>query len=154
MTCLHSSPRCRAERGHRSRTERDRDDRGIIALVTLVIIGALILTIGLSASLIGQSHIAVTGETDRARSARELAAACVSEALFRLKKNEAYVGGTVPSAFGDCTVSVSGAGATRTIVAAASDVDLTQQVTVTATERLNGSGKAKAWEVMTWREGL
>ena len=127
--------------------------KGFIALMTVIIIGAMILSVGISAALIGQTEIVLSGQTDRGYAARSLASACVEEALHRLKLNDAYAGGTVPVGATDtCTVVVSGTGSSRTITATASSDIFTKSVVVAASLKQNAAGNAKAWHVDSWAE--
>ncbi|MEY4723406.1 MAG: hypothetical protein RLZZ324_919 [Candidatus Parcubacteria bacterium] len=132
------------------------DNRGLIAILTVVLIGALILAIGISSSLIGRTEIVQSGDFDREQATREVVASCVDEALHRLKLNSGYVGGTVPIGSNSCTVAVSGSGSTRTITANATIVivnSYTKRVTVTASKRSNVANSASGWGIDTWTEG-
>ena len=126
--------------------------RGFVGLVVIILIGALILAIGVAAAFIGQTQLIIAGQTDRAQSARQTVAACVEEALYRLKLDASYAGGTVPVGSLTCTVAVSGSGSSRTIVASAANGDITQAVTVTAALKQNVAASAKAWSVDSWVE--
>jgi hypothetical protein len=127
-----------------------RDQQGIIAMITVVVIGAMILSVGISAALIGQTEIILSGHTDREYAARSLATACVEEALHRLKLNAGYAGGTVPVGAESCSVTVTGSGAGRTITATASSAEFTKSISVTASLRQNSAGNARAWHIDAW----
>lgn len=126
--------------------------RGFIGLVTVIMIGALVLAIGLTAVFIGQTQIIISGQIDRAQVARQTVAACVDEALYRLKKDETYAGGTVNVGTLSCALAVTGSGASRTITASAAFGDITQAVTVSAALKQNGAGNARGWSVQSWTE--
>jgi hypothetical protein len=127
---------------------------GVIALLTIIIISAMILAVGVSAALIGQTEIALSGQSDREYAARSLASMCVEEALHRLKLNPAYVGGTLPIGTSDsCTVAVTGSGNNRTITATASSDVFTKSIVVATSIKQNGQGNAKAWHVDSYTEG-
>lgn len=128
------------------------DRRGIIALITVISIGALILTIGLSAAFIGQTEVVISGDVDAENAARTLALGCVEEAIYRLKKDEGYLGGTVPVGDDSCVVEVSGSGATRTIEAAATVLERTKRISVEAQLRQNAAANARGWSAESWTE--
>lgn len=128
------------------------DDRGMIGLLTVIVIGVTMLAVGITASFIGQTQLTVTGYADRGHLARTLAVTCLEEAAFRLKLNAAYVGGTVPIDAETCTVTVSGAGSTRTVTATATVDGHVKTIVATATLRQNAALSARAWSLSAWTE--
>lgn len=127
--------------------------RGVIGLLTILILSSVIMTVGLAAAHVSQTQIIMSGEVDREQTVRTALSACVEEALFRLRRDAAYVGGTVPVNAGtQCVVGVSGAGSTRTLVITGTDGAQTLTVSVEASLRQNVSGKASGWAVSRWRE--
>lgn len=126
--------------------------RGFVGLVVIILIGVLIMVVGLAAAFIGQTQILIAGQIDRAQTARQAVAACVDEALYRLKFNPLYAGGAVTVDPLTCTVTVSGSGGSRTITATAANGDVNQAVTVTAVLRQNLPGNARAWSADSWVE--
>lgn len=128
-------------------------DQGVIALLAVIIIGAMIVAIGISTSFIAQTEIVLSGDVDREYSTRMLAVACLEEAAFRLKLNTAYVGGTIPIESDSCTVAISGSGSTRTVTATATVDGYTKTVTVVASLRQNAAANARAWTIDSWTEG-
>ena len=129
------------------------DRRGMIALVTVIVIGATLLTIGISAAMIGQTDLVISGHADRERSTRLLASACAEEALHRLKLNAAYSGGTIGIGTDSCTASVAGSGSTRTVTVSATVEGYTKSVIVGALLKQNVAGNARAWAIDSWSEG-
>jgi hypothetical protein len=130
---------------------RHQDSRGVVTLITVIIIGAVLMTVGLSSALISQTQLLSVTELDQAQRARQLAQGCLEEAVYRLRRDSGYVGGSVPLAAQSCTVSVSGSGTARTIVAAATIADFTQSLTVEVDYRSLPSG-AHAWVVEDWMQ--
>ncbi|HTK04555.1 MAG TPA: hypothetical protein VL500_03150 [Candidatus Eisenbacteria bacterium] len=124
----------------------------MIGLLTVIVIGALVLTIGIAASALGQSQLMLAGYADREDIARTLAIACLEESAYRLKLNSAYAGGTVPIGTDTCSVTVSGTGGTRTLTAAATLEGHTKTLTATATLKQNAALTAKAWSITAWSE--
>jgi len=123
-----------------------------VALITVIVLSALLLLIGLSASYIGQTEIIIAGQMDRGQHARTLAATCMEEALHRLKLDDTYSGGAIDIDSDSCTVTVTGAGASRTITSTASSGDFTKNVEVSASLRQNADTDASAWNIDSWAE--
>lgn len=126
--------------------------RGMVGLLTVIVIGAMMLAVGITASFIGQTQLTVTGYVDRGHLARTLAVTCFEEAAFRLKLNAAYVGGTVPIDTETCTVTVSGSGSTRTVTASATVDGHVKTIVATATLLQNAAQNARAWSLSAWAE--
>lgn len=131
---------------------RRQDHRGVTVLITVIIIGALIVTLGISAAFLGQSELIMTSNTDRANVARGLAASCVEEAMHRLKLNPAYTGGTIPIVSAQCTVTITGAGSGRTVTASATSGEITKTVSVIASLQQNTGLTASGWTIDAWQE--
>ncbi|MBN1585327.1 hypothetical protein JW899_03090 [Candidatus Uhrbacteria bacterium] len=125
---------------------------GVIGLLTVIILGVTVLTVGLAASWSSQTELLLVGDSDRGQYARQLASSCLDEALYRLKLDLNHAGGTVPVLSSECAVSVSGSGTERTLTATATDGDCSRTLEVTAELRANGSGNARSWYVRSWRE--
>jgi len=128
------------------------DRRGMIALMTVILLGAMLLIVGISAAFIGQTDVIIAGQIDRGHYVRSLAGTCVEEAMHRLKLDPAYIGGTIPIGPGNCTVTVSGSGTTRTVVGAATYDGFTKTIGVSASRRGNIAGNAHAWNIDSWQE--
>lgn len=127
------------------------DNRGVIALVTVVIIGALLLMVGLATAQIGQTQLVSVSQADRGQWARQYAVACVEEAVFRLRANPNFSGTTVPIDGYDCTVSLTGLGVNRTVTATSTVGDYTKTITAGLFFRSVAGGGA-AWTIDSWEE--
>ena len=91
------------------------NNRGAIALVTMVVLGTVIILVAFSIVILGMSsrHNAVQlSESDRVFVKTD---GCLEEALLQLSRDNAYAGGSYDVDGADCTVSVSGADNQRTI---------------------------------------
>lgn len=126
--------------------------RGVIGLFTVIILGIMVLSIGLVSSYAAQTELLMISSVDRGQYARQLASSCLDEALYRLKKDSSYSGGTVPILSSECQVTVGGSGNTRTITATATDGEAVKTLTVQAELRLNNGGNARSWYVQSWEE--
>ncbi len=126
--------------------------RGVVALITVIIMGASLLTIGLTIAFISQTELVISAGAGRERQALALAMSCLEEASHRLKNNSSYTGGTVPIDGNTCTVTVSGSGGTRTVTASSTVDVYTKGVSATFTLKQNAALNSKAWEVTAWSE--
>jgi hypothetical protein len=126
--------------------------RGAVALITVIMLGALVLTLGLAASYSSQTQIIASGDLDYERSLYGLVSACVDEAVFRLKFDPAYTGGTVPLGSESCAVTVSGSGNLRSIYASAAVSGYTKAVTVSVSTQTNSVGSSRRWTIGSWQE--
>ncbi|MBI4458327.1 hypothetical protein HY633_05170 [Candidatus Uhrbacteria bacterium] len=131
---------------------RTQERPGFIAMLTVVIIGALVLTLGIAAALQGQTETLMAGQADYEQYVRSVAQTCIDEALHRLKLDSGYAGGTVPIGADTCTVTVSGGGSSRTIVSTATSDVFTKVITVAASLKQNVPANARAWHVDAWTE--
>jgi len=125
---------------------------GIIGLVTVIVVGVMVLITGIAASYVGQTDTIVSGHNDRDLITRNLAESCLEEAFYRLKKDAAYAGGTVPVGSDTCMVAVSGGGATRTITVTAIIDDYTKSLTVSAVRQENAAANARGWKADSYVE--
>jgi hypothetical protein len=134
--------------------------RGVIALLTVVIIGAVMLTLGIASALSGHVQVIVAGQSAMANDVRELAASCLEEGIGRMKQNPNHPVSTVftvPMDSRSCTVTLtastgSGIGATRTLSSVATVEGFTKTLVATLTWRQNASGNAAGWAVTSWTE--
>jgi len=80
--------------------------RGYIALITVIIVGAIVLAMVISSTVIGiyQSHNGLLAEN--LAQADSLAAACAEKTLMELKNNENYLGNeTMNLGNGQCQIA-------------------------------------------------
>jgi hypothetical protein len=127
------------------------DNRGVIALVTVIVIGALLLMVGLATAQLGQTQLIVVGQADQGQWARHYAVACVEEAVFRLRRNPTFAGTTVPIDGYTCDVTVSGVGVYRDVVSTATVGDYTKSLTVQLYFQ-NVTGGGSTWTIESWEE--
>lgn len=93
-----------------------KNQNGLTALVTLVIISFVALLIALSVNLISLSEMQMGFEKSRSQKAFWAAEACLDEALIRLKRNPSYSGGSLAiDQVTSCTISISPSGNKRII---------------------------------------
>lgn len=127
-------------------------DAGIVALITVIVFGAIMLSMGIVTALVAQTQMLVAYSMGRERVARELVITCLDEAVYRLRQDSGYLGGTVPLDGNTCVVTVSGSGASRTVAATASVGGYVKAFTATATLKQNAALNAKGWSITAWQE--
>lgn len=108
-------------------------EAGFISLVTVLVMAAAAVAIGLSFStwsLSEQQHAYFDESSSESLYASD---SCVEEAFIRLKRNPAYAGGTVSVGDGSCSVAVTAAGSLRTIVASSTVRGFSRKIVATTT---------------------
>jgi len=141
----------------RTRSQRPKASqpvRGVVALLAVVIIAAIILAAGISAAFVAQTQIIISGHVEREQLVREALSACAEEALYRLKLDTGYAGGSLNFGNQTCTAAVAGSGLTRVVTVTAADGQYSQTVAIDALLKQNGSGKAKGWSITNWAESV
>lgn len=133
--------------------------RGFIALLSVIIIGAVLLIVGLATASLGQSQLVVAAGTHEEHRTRDYAAACLEEVMLRLKRNETTPFASYPAVVpmpgvpAACSVtSVTGSGTSRTVNVTSTAGFFTKAVTAALTKQTNPGGQAVAWTVTTWTE--
>ncbi len=122
------------------------NQRGMAALLTIVIISAATLIMAFNASLLGLGELDLGYTAQKGSQALSVADSCVEEALRRLRLNSSYSGGTLSSGNGSCTVNVEASGSNRTITTTSTVDEFHKKIQVTAT--LAGSNTT----INTWQE--
>ncbi len=85
-----------------------KDNRGVAALMVVVIIGAAVLLMSYSASLLGIGELDMGYVSQRGHEALALAEGCAEEALIRLRFNQNYTGSTLNIGDNSCIIFVTG----------------------------------------------
>lgn len=82
-------------------------ERGYIAIISVLIIGAVVLAIAVTVSLLaigeGQTSLALTKGED----ALQFSEGCMEDAMLKALNNNSYVGGTITRPEGTCTITAS-----------------------------------------------
>ncbi|TAN57948.1 hypothetical protein EPN15_02535, partial [Patescibacteria group bacterium] len=81
-------------------------ESGQLALLSLLIIGAITLAAALSASFVSRTEIGRGFRASQASTAQAVAESCFEEALYRLKSDSAYEGGNVNIGDGNCSITI------------------------------------------------
>jgi hypothetical protein len=112
---------------------KKRDERGIAALIVVVIIGAVALLMSLNASWFGIVDLDTGYISKKGEETATLADGCMDNALQRLRFDGSYSGETLNILSGSCIISVVSNGADRTITITAQDGNYSQGLVATAT---------------------
>lgn len=110
----------------------DHINRGYIALTTVLVVGVVLLTIGLSVSLIAISEGQLSLSGRRSESTRNITESCIEDALLRLS-NTNTVNTTVTLPEGVCSLVVnSTVGNTWTFTLTGTSETVTKKIQVVA----------------------
>ncbi len=128
------------------------NQEGVAALITIIVIFALILTTGLAVAKFSINELALDQDASDSHRALQVAESCSEEATFRLKLDSSYTGDTISMTDGDCTVAVSGSGSTRTLTISASVDSLTRELSVDVDLDQNVGTTSDRTTITTWSE--
>jgi len=115
---------------------RPHDSRGFITLVSVLVVGAVGLSIGLSLILLGLDSSRTSFTLHQSAQARGLANACAEEALRLIKNSIAFTGTAMPTlGSGTCTYTVTNTGGqARTIAASGTVGTIVRKVSISITQ--------------------
>jgi hypothetical protein len=107
--------------------------RGYIALITILIISAVVLGVASTASLLAIGGAQSSFAGIKGENALQLVEGCAEDALLKSQQNSSYNGGTIGRPEGTCVVSVAKNGNkwTLTVTSTATDYNRTIQVKFT-----------------------
>jgi hypothetical protein len=97
-------------------------------LITVLIVGAVALTIGLSVALRGIGELDMGFAGNRSLEALSIADGCMEEAMIRLWSDYSYTGATLTVGDGTCSITVVNSGTGRTITVSATINKWTRQI--------------------------
>jgi hypothetical protein len=128
---------------------RKLDDKGYVALLTVLIVGAATTAIALALLTIGTDSQRSSLVTQQSVQARQLANACAEEALQQIHDATSFVGtNTLTLGAGSCSYTVTNTGTTtRTITASGTVNTVARKLSVYATI------SASSISVTSWQEG-
>lgn len=91
------------------------NQRGVAALLTIVIISTAALIMAYSASILGLGELEMGYDSQQGGEAFSAADGCMEEALRQLRIDTGYSGDSLNLSNGSCIISISGAGNDRII---------------------------------------
>jgi hypothetical protein len=89
---------------------KHKGEKGIAALLTIVIVAAATLIMAYSSSLLGLGELELGHTSQKGEEAFAVADGCMEEALRRIRVNTSYTGGSLNVSNGSCTITVTGSG--------------------------------------------
>lgn len=106
------------------------EKQGAVTLAATVIVFFAMLSIALSLQFIGLGDLRSAFADTQSERAFEAADSCVFEAMLRLERDSAYVGGSLSVGSASCTIAVSGTGGSRTIAVTATAATAVRKLNV------------------------
>jgi len=95
--------------------QQKRNDHGFAAITSMIVISVVVLAIATSVALMGIDHAQNSLSTTKSLEANTMAKSCVEEALYRLRDDANYTGGSLVFTDGSCVIVISGTGSNRDI---------------------------------------
>ena len=92
-----------------------KDNRGVAALLTIIIVSAAVLIMAFSASILGMGELDMGWTSQKGGEAFAIADGCVEEALWQLRLDSGYTGDTLIIGENSCIIGVTSNGNSRTI---------------------------------------
>jgi hypothetical protein len=126
--------------------------QGYIGIVTVLIVTAITLTLGVTIALLGINEAIQGYEIDQGQEVAQKADGCLEEAYLRLKLDSGYTGGTIPYVDGSCTVTVAGGGSSRTITSTVTIGDYTRTIQGVASLVSNVAANSEGVDSTSWQE--
>mgnify|MGYP007123701188 CR=1 FL=1 len=123
--------------------------KGVAALLTIIIVGASALIMAFSASILGLGELDMGYISQQGAETLAIADGCMEESLERLRNDASYAGGSLSLGDGSCiiTVSTSGNNSTTTVTANI-DSKYFKKIRTTA-DINNGIVSIDSWEELT-----
>lgn len=126
--------------------------KGVAALMTVIIILASVLVIGIIIAQMGINEVIFGLQGSNSHKLLEVADSCAEEGYYRLKRDSGYTGGTLTFPEGSCTISVGGTEPNRTFTVQATIEELTRNFTMSVDARTNLGGNARGVDLTEWSE--
>lgn len=86
------------------------NEKGMVALVTIIIVAAATLIMAFNASLLGIGELDLGYTSQKASEAMSVADSCAEEALRRLRFDSGYSGGSLNVGDGSCIIDIVNSG--------------------------------------------
>ena len=132
---------------------RSRPPKGIVALITVLIVMAVLLAMGLAISAIGRNEIVLSGVVEDGEVAFSIADACTEEGLQRFKDDGGYAGSTFNLDGGTCVIAVTNLGGNDRLVRGQGEYrSAIRIIEANVTLTFNTAGNAKKVKINSWRE--
>jgi hypothetical protein len=125
------------------------NNRGVAMLIVVVVISATALIMALGSTMLGIGEADSGYTVSKGEEAFSIADGCMEEALEHLRVDNTYSSGTLTLPNGSCTITISGAGSSRTVVVLGTTSD-SYNKKIQATATLSPSNRSLS--VTSWQE--
>ena len=109
---------------------RGSNRQGFIALMSVLILGAVGTAVAVSVLLLGLGASRTSLAVDQSNQAKAAANACAEQALEKLRESNSFTGTSLTLGQGTCTSSVTGSGSTRTITTSGTVAAVVRKVSI------------------------
>ena len=134
---------------------RKNHPRGVVALITVLIVMAMLVSIGLTISSVAQNQVVLTGNVQDGETAFGIADACAEDALERLKMSSSFTGTSMAIDGGTCASTAQLiSGNTYLVTGQGTYQNHIRVVQINATIKYNGAGNANKVIINSWVEAL
>lgn len=132
---------------HRQHLENDQKSRGYIALISILILGAVGTAVAISLLLLGLGSSRSSFAVVQSNQAKALANACAEEALQQIRDSTPFAGtGNLSLGQGNCTYTVTkSTGQNRTATASATVGTLVRKVKIVI-DKINPDINITSWQ--------
>ena len=113
------------------------DQRGLIALISILIISSVVLTITISLSWYSTTELQMSWWNNKSQAAYELAESCLEEGLNALRLNWDDYDINISIAGDSCIISVDAGIDTATLISTAVVDDITKSISATVNTSLD-----------------
>lgn len=124
-----------------------KQEQGIIVLITVLVIGAVVLLIGLGMSVRSVMESDTSLDEELSHQALVMATSCMEQALLSLADDSAYTGNqTITIGSYTCTIAtITGSGDTRTVQTSSTVSGYTRRLLVTVSN-VNPPLQVSSWQ--------
>jgi len=129
-----------------------RQSQGVVALISVLIIGTSVLIIAVVTSLLGAGELQMGFYHSQSDDALYATDGCVEEAGYRLKINSLFNSGTVSLGDIDCSLLVTPTGLDKAVSASSTNDVYTNEVEAIISLPTNAAATAVGADIFSWRE--
>ena len=112
---------------------KNNNEKGVTALLTITIIGAVTLIIALNSSLLGLGELHLGHTASKASIASIITDSCLEEVLYQIKLDSNYNGSSLVFNEGSCIINIIPSGNDRTITVTGTVENYNKKIEVTLT---------------------
>ncbi|HBU07347.1 MAG TPA: hypothetical protein DEB09_04670 [Candidatus Magasanikbacteria bacterium] len=121
------------------------DNRGMVALLTVIIVSATALLMAFSASMLGLGEMDMGYTSQKGQESLSFVNGCAEESLRQLQLNANWPGGTLNLMGGSCIISVFSNGNNRVLTVSGTIDNFTKKLQILASVN-NGMVSTTSWQ--------